>query len=149
MKKIILLFGLILISSSIFAQKISMLHPTLVVWKNDADKVSLKEAKYGVVLKDNLSLDVYIHQMYFNRMDNPNEISLEFRWYYYLSTRRSLMYVDKVSYKDANKKVKNVTVFSSVQKDLQNGWWEVQIVNAKDAGFLRIGKVSKFQIFVK
>jgi len=103
MKRIILLFGLILISMSIFAQKISMLQPTLVVWKNGADKVSLKDAKYGVVLKDNLSLDVYIHQIYFSRMDNPAEVSLEFRWYYYLSTRRSLMYVDKVSYKDAQK----------------------------------------------
>jgi hypothetical protein len=40
-------------------------------------------------------------------------------------------------------------MFKSVQKNLQPGWWEVQVVNSNDAGFIEIAKVSKFQIFVK
>ena len=149
MKKTILILGLILFSLSIFAQKVSMLHPTLVVWKTGTEKYSLKEAKYGVALKNDLSLNVYFHKLYFSRLSNPADLTLEFRWYYYLSTRRSLMYVDKVPYKDAKIDAENVVIFKSVQKNLQPGWWEVQIVNSNDTGFLEIGNVSKFQIFIK
>lgn len=150
MKKIILLFGLFVFSSNIFAQQISMLHPTLVIWTTGNNKVSLTDAKYGVIVEDNVTLNVYFHDLYFTKLANPSDVSLEFRWYYYLSTSRRLMYIDNVSYSNAIIAVKeNVVLFKSVQKNLQPGWWEVQIVNSKDQGFLEIGNVSKFQIFVK
>ncbi len=149
MKKILFLTVIIFAGISIFAQKISSLQPTLVVWKTGNNKISLNDAKYGVVAGDSLELDMYFHEYYFEKVQNKDNLNLEFRWYYYLSTRRSLMSVEKVNYKDAKKLQDNMLVFRSSQKNLQPGWWEVQVVNTEDGGFIEIAKVSKFQIFIK
>ena len=149
MKKILLLISIFLLSISGIAQKISTLQPTLVVWKTNGEKISLNDAKYGVYVGDSLAINMYFHQYYFENIKDKENLQLEFRWYYYLSTRRSLMSVEKVSYRQAKKIPNNVIMFKSVQKNLQSGWWEVQVVNSNDAGFVSIAKVSKFQIFVK
>jgi len=147
MKKNILLLILIFSANSIFAQKISSLSPTLIAWENNNQTVSINEAKYGVFFKDSLSLDVMFHQTQFDRITNANNIVFEFRWYYYLSTRRSLMFVDKVK---ANVQPNTAVHLSSTQQSLQSGWWEVQIYTSYDnGGFIQIGDVSKYQIFIK
>ncbi len=149
MKKYILILGILLSVNIIFAQKISNLSPTLIVWKTNSKKISLKDAKYGINLNDSLSLNVMFHKSVFDRVTDANNLVFEFRWYYYLSTRRSLMYVDKVKYKNADLSVANVVNLKSTQKTLQKGWWEVQIVCSYDNGFIQIGDISKYQIFIK
>ena len=148
MKKYLFLIGLLLLTGISFSQKISSLSPTLIVWKSNNEKISLVQARYGVFAKDSLSIDVYFPQQTFDRMSNAANVKFEFRWYYYLSTRRSLMYVDKVGYNKSNSK-KDVVVLHSSQQRLQPGWWEVQVVTTYDNGFLEIAETSKFQILVK
>lgn len=148
MKKIFFITGLLLFSYFLSAQKISSLNPTLIVWNLNDHKVSLTNAKYGVFLEDSISLNVFFHKSFFDRIDNAKDINFEFRWYYFLSTRRSLMFVDKIEYDNSHKNG-NIVKISSSQKTLQPGWWEVQILTSYDNAFLEIGDISKFQIFVK
>jgi hypothetical protein len=148
MKKYLLLIGLIFLSGISFSQKISSLSPTMVVWKLNNEKVTLVQARYGVFMQDSLSIDIYFPKQTFDRMTNAENVKFEFRWYYYLSTRRSLMYVDKVDYNKSNSR-NNVVVLHSSQQKLQPGWWEVQVVTTYDNGFLEIAETSKFQILVK
>lgn len=104
--------------------------------------------RYGVFVKYSLSIDIYFLQQTLDRMTNAENIKFEFCWYYYLSTHRSLMYVDKVGYNKSNSK-NNVVVLHSSQKKLQSGWCKVQDVTTYENGLLEIAKTSKFQILVK
>ncbi len=149
MKKLLLILVLFLSVNSLFAQKISNLSPTLVVWEMANKKYSLKDAKYGVQQTDSLSLNVYFHKSFFDRVKTADNITFEYRWYYYLSTRRSLMFVDKVKYNQGQTLDDNVISFSSSQKTLQPGWWEVQIITTYDNGYIQIGDTYKYQIFIK
>lgn len=149
MKKIAYIIIILFSFTTIKAQKISSISPTLIVWRNNNDKISVNDAKYGVFFKDSLSLDVKFHKTQFDRISNTNNLVFEFRWYYYLSTRRSLMFVDKVKYSNA-KITNNSVALNSTQQSLKSGWWEVQVYTSYDGGgFLEIGDISKFQIFIK
>lgn len=149
MKKITLLIIILFASNFIFGQKISTLSPTLIVWKNNNQKVSLNDAKYGLSFNDSLTLNVTFYKTFFDRINDAENIVFEFRWYYYLSTRRSLMFVDKIKYKDAIFSGNNSVEINSSQTGLQQGWWEVQVYTSYDNGFLQIGDISKFQVFIK
>jgi hypothetical protein len=149
MKKIIILSIFSLFAINLFSQKISNLSPTLIVWKNNNERISLRTAHYGVCPKDSISLYVYFSKYKLNKLYKSKNFSLEFRWYYYLSTRKTLMRIDKLDYKKAQKLKNNIVLFKSTQKVLQPGWWEVQILNTDDNGYLEIGNVYKFQIFIK
>lgn len=148
MKKIFV-FTLIILGATILnAQKVSTLKPTFVVWQKSNKNISLNDAKFGVNLDDSITLSFYFNNYAFKAKQNYDKIYLEFRWYYYLSTRKSLMYIDKVSYDEALK-LKDAIIYSSTQKPLQPGWWEVQVISSSDLGFLQFGSSYKYQIFVK
>ncbi|MBN2663931.1 MAG: hypothetical protein JXR68_09810 [Bacteroidales bacterium] len=148
MKKIILFIGLIFISNLVFSQKISSLNPTMVVWENNSEKITLSQARYGVVMKDSLSLDVYFSKFVFDRI-KAKSAGFEFRWYYFLSTRRSLMYVEKVDFDEIKELSDGNLLVHSTQQKLQPGWWEVQVFTTYDNGLLEIANTSKFQILIK
>lgn len=146
MKKTFIFFGLIFLTSLIFGQKISSLEPTMIIWKSNNNKVSLADGRYGIMLEDSLSLDVYFSQQTYDRFKEKN-VTFEFRWYYYLSTRKSLMYVDKVN---SFRHLGDGSMFvHSAQNKLQPGWWEVQILTSFDNGLLEIANTSKFQVMIK
>ncbi|MBN2663000.1 MAG: hypothetical protein JXR68_05070 [Bacteroidales bacterium] len=149
MKKLSIILIILFGANFIHGQKISTLTPTLVVWKNNNQKISLNDAKYGLVFNDSLTLNVTFYKSIFDRIGDADNIVFEFRWYYYLSTRRSLMFVDKVKYKDALFSGNNTAEITSCQKGLQQGWWEVQVYTTYDNGFLKIGDIAKFQVFIK
>jgi len=148
MKKILIISLIFLGSLAANAQKISNLKPTFVVWQKGRNNISLNDAKFGVVIKDSISLSLFFNNHLFETIENYENTVLEFRWYYYLSTRKSLMYIDKVNYKEALKQ-KDAIVYSSSYKSLRPGWWEVQVISSTDKGFLQFGSTMKYQIFVK
>ena len=149
MKKFVLILGLIFFSNLVFSQKISSLSPTMIVWQQNKNKVSLSQARYGVAIQDSLSLDIYFSQNTFDRISNSDDVQFEFRWYYYLSTRRSLMYTEKIKYSDVKVLNNGVIIIHSSQNKLQAGWWEVQVLTTYDNGYLEIANTSKFQVLVK
>lgn len=148
MKKVIIFTLFILAATILNAQKISTLKPTFVVWQKGDENISLNQAKFGTQVNDSITLSFYFNNYAFKARRNYDKIYLEFRWYYYLSTRKSLMYIDKVSYDEALK-LKDAIIYSSTQKPLQPGWWEVQVISSSDLGFLKFGTSYKYQIFVK
>ncbi len=130
----------------IFAQRVSELSPTMIVWNLDGNKkASLSKGRYGVKFRDSLSLDVYFSEQTYQRFKNKN-VKFEFRWYYYLSTTKSMMYVDKGKHLTA---LQNGSLFvNSTQKNLKPGWWEVQIYTNYDNALLEIARTTKFQIMI-
>ena len=149
MKKIILIIGIVFLSNLVFSQKISSLSPTMIVWQQNKNKVSLSQARYGVAIQDSLSLDVYFSQSTFDRITNSENVQFEFRWYYYLTTRRSLMYTEKIDFSNIQISNNGVVIIHSSQNKLQSGWWEVQVLTTYDNGYLEIANTSKFQVLIK
>ncbi len=148
MKKLAGIISLLLIVMSLNAQKLSPLSPVLVVWNTNDQNISLKNAKYGVQVNDSLSLEIYFNKLLLENNSKYSDLNLEFRWYYYLSTRKSLMFIDQVSYKKS-KRIKDQVIYRTTQYSLQPGWWEVVVVNLNDGGFLQFGNTYKFQVFIK
>ncbi len=151
MKKALLLPVLLLfLGVNIFAQnfgvqKISKVRPDLVIWKADGNTFTLKQARAGIVTPNKLSIEVYLDTSFRKVLNKQN---FEFRWYYYLSTRRKLMDTQIVPVSKAKIKDGSLVITSS-KTDLTKGWWEVQIVSTSDRGFVQFGKNISFQIFLK
>lgn len=148
MKKIILLLVYITLSFSAFSQNASKLRPTMIVWQCVDTKYSLNDAKNGVVLNDSVALKIYFNSILYEKMTKNSNITLEFRWYYYLSTRKDLMYIDKIESKKFDRSMKNAIIAMSQKPNLTPGWWEVQVICSLDNGFLELANTNKFQILV-
>lgn len=148
MKKILVIIFLLNTVINLNAQKLSPLTPILVVWNTNNQNISLKNAKYGVQVKDSLSLDIYFNKLLLENNSKYSKLNLEFRWYYYLSTSKSLMYIDHMTFKNS-KHIKDKIIYQTSEHSLQPGWWEIVVVNLNDNGFLHFGNTYKFQIFIK
>ena len=146
--KVLLVFTIVLISSTVIAQPISQIKPTHVVWKSDGQQVTLKTGKYGISQPDSLSIEIYFPQEYINQF-NKDDLSFEFKWYYYFSTRKKLITKKSVNYNANNFKSNKSYLIHSTRGNITKGWWEVQIIALKDNGLLELGTLSKFQILIK
>ncbi len=147
MKKIFTLVILLAIGLGVFAQSYSSLSPTLVVWNADGQKYSLRRAAYGVPQPKALTLEVYFRKQDLRNV--PSTLKLEFRWYYYLSTRRKFVKSEVISLQKAQETPDGAIKFTSTLYTVQPGWWEVQIVNSLDHRLIRYAKLNKFQVFVR
>ncbi len=148
MKKIFTLIFILAIAATGFAQLHSSLHPTLVVWNVDGKNVALRRALYGINQPDKLKLEVYIRQSDLQRYGN-RPVKLEFRWFYYLSTRRKFIKSEVVTLSEAKKLPKGLVKFSSTMDILQPGWWEVRVVNLADHRYISYANLYKFQILLR
>ncbi len=145
MKKIFTLIIFAITLNLGFAQ-VSSLKPTLVVWKADGTTYALRRALYGVNQPSALKLEVYIKASDVSKYKN---LKLEFRWFYYLSTRRKFISSQIVPLSKAQKLSGGILKFTSTLNTVQPGWWEVQVVNTTDRRFLSFAGKTKFQIMVR
>ena len=143
MKKVIFTFLMFLLSFSLV--KSQGLEPVLVVWQVDQNRVSLRKALYGIDVSNSLKLNVYFNK---NQLKNK-DLKFEFRWYYYLSTRRKLVQTQLLSLKDAKETAQGLYLLSSELTTVQPGWWEVQVVVYPQRQFISFANRNKFQIYVR
>ncbi len=126
-------------------KSICNIKPTLVKWEADGRSLSLKNAKQGIIMPQKLTIAVYIDTI---KLKNKKDFSLEFRWYYYLSTRRKLMDTRVIPLNKAQK-VGAAYLFKCTKTDLTKGWWEVEIYDTKKHSILKFAQITNFQIFLK
>ncbi len=148
MKKIFTLIIILALTVTGFAQLHSSLRPTLVVWNVDGKNVSLRRALYGINQPDKLKLEVYFRQADLQRYKN-RPFKLEFRWFYYLSTRKKFIKSQVVTLSDAQQLPKGLVKFTTTMDILQPGWWEVRIVNLADHRYIAYANLDKFQIMLR
>jgi len=132
-----------------FAQIGSKIEPTLLNWKVENTNITLKKASSeGILQPDSLSFEVYFDKLDIEKYMATN-VNFEFKWYYYLSTKKKLMDTYVVSYNPKNVQKDGSVVLKSTRGNISKGWWEVQVVAQYDNGLIELGSLSQFQILIK
>lgn len=153
MKKILLfsavLLGIFLTKNTFAQDKISKITPTHIIWNVNGSKTTLKEGSYGVGKADSLTIKVFFKDEIIRNLEGKGSLDFEFRWYYYFSTKKKLVETQVIKFSQDNYQQNGSYLISSTKKNISKGWWEVQIISKNDNGYLRIGKLKRFQIFVK
>jgi hypothetical protein len=155
MKKIIyiLLIMFFFIQTTLYSQiyyqtQSSSLHPVLVVWSANGTKISLRKGLYGINQPNELRLNVYFTSAQVKKLAEKGA-KLEFRWFYYLSTRRKFVQSDIKSFAQARRVRGGGYVLSSALSVLQPGWWEVQVISSTDHRPISFAGKNRFQILLK
>lgn len=148
MKKYWILILIAFCSLIVKSQNVSKLRPAMVVWQMNNEKIPLLEAKKGIAVKDSIEIEIFFNKVLYDNTITTKEVTFEFRWYYYLSTRRELMKIEKISSEKLDKNIKNAYILKSKMPTQTPGWWEVQIICLADNGFLEWANNNKFQILI-
>jgi len=148
MKRIFTLLIFIVLGASVFAQTFSSVRPTLVLWNADGQKVTVLKGRYGITQPSKLTLEMYFPASKLQYYASKN-LKLEFRWYYYLSTRKKLVQTDVVSIREARVNSQGTFRISSSLSGVQPGWWEVYVVASIDNKPVALGRTYKYQVFIK
>ena len=148
MKKYWILILIVFCSLIGQSQNVSKLRPAMVVWQMNNEKIPLLEAKKGIAVKDSIEIEIFFNKVVYDNTVTSKEVTFEFRWYYYLSTRRELMKIEKISSDKLDNSIKNAYILKSKMPTQTPGWWEVQIICSVDNGLLEWANNNKFQILI-
>jgi len=158
MKKIFFLFFGILFSLTAFSQT-----PARVIWRNgsqDGDIITLKDAAGGVELKSDVRQTKSIYassqadgsvgiECSFVKTDiealGKSGVSFEVKWYYYMSTRKSLMGTSTVTISPENAQ-DGIIKFICMRNNVRSGWWEVRIKNKATGEIIKYANQDAYQI---
>jgi len=147
MKKIILFLFLFFVIIKANAQSYSYIKPSLIVWEVENSKISLKKGLNGITSPNELKLSLY-----FKSNDVKNYLTqgvvLQFRWYYYLSTRKKLVKVENIPFSKAHNNTDGSISISSTLRGVQPGWWEVQVLSTTDRKRISYAGIDRYQIFI-
>lgn len=147
--KFLLLIFCVIIFKNANSQNISKLVPIQVIWNTGYDKITLKKASnFGIEQPDSLTLEVFFDVETIKKY-SAEELKFEYKWYYYLSTKKRLMDTQQVTLNTSNISEEDSFLLSSTRKTLNKGWWEVQIIALTDNGLIELGDITQFQIFIK
>jgi len=145
---IISIFAVFFINNTL-AQSISKIKPVVLNWKAANESITLKKASNdGITQPDSLSFEVTFNKSELEKYIGSN-VNFEFKWYYYLSTKKKLMDTYIVTYNPKNAKSDGSVVLKSTRSNINKGWWEVQVVAQYDNGLIELSNLTQFQIFVK
>jgi len=140
---------IIIFSTKTFSQSISSIKPVYIIWNTDIEKVTLKKASnFGIQQPDSLSIEIYFDKETIDTY-KTTELKFEFRWYYYLSTKKKLMDSQIVTLDKTKIQEDGSLKLFSKRGNFAKGWWEVQVVSLNDNGFLELGEITQFQMFIK
>lgn len=158
MRKVLFLIMLIVSVSELFAQT-----PIQVIWRNggkDGDIVTLKDAQDGVDLKQAVSKQRSIYsenttfgavsiECSFSKRDilnYPNgEVEFDVKWYYYMSTKKSLMGSNSIIV-DASNDSDGIVKLVCTKPNVRSGWWEVVVKNKETGEIIQYANQQNFQI---
>lgn len=149
MKRFLLIIAIFFAASfELSAQYYSRVKPILVVWQVDGQKVSLRKGLYGISKPPVLKISFYFDQRQ-AKLYTQKKVILQFRWYYYLSTRRKLVKVENVPFSKGEVNPDGSYTITSVLRTVQPGWWEVQVVSSLDRRYLRFANLDRYQILIQ
>lgn len=122
--------------------------PVQVIFNCSGSKVTLKEAKTeGVKLDSNLEIEVVFSEAELAKLNSPN-ISFEFRWYYYMSTKKTLMATTTVA-AEMDSAVDKLVWVRCEKKNVRQGWWEVQVKCKTNDSQIEFAGTKEFSILLK
>lgn len=122
--------------------------PVQVIFNCSGSKVTLKEAKTeGVKLDSNLEIEVVFSEAELAKLNSPN-VSFEFRWYYYMSTKKTLMATTTVA-ADMDSAVDKLVWVRCEKKNVRQGWWEVQVKCKTNDSQIEFAGIKEFSILLK
>jgi hypothetical protein len=150
MKKIILVFSILVCYLVTAAQPSSLLKPAHVVWKADDQNIFLPTAfRNGIAKPDTLALVLFFEKNDFSQFNQNKLPEFEFQWYRYASTKRFFVQSIKGIAKSTIRDGKYYVSIESKISDLKPGWWEVQVISYEDNGLVEFNELKKFQILIK
>lgn len=122
--------------------------PVQVIFNCSGSKVTLKEAKTeGVKLDSNIEIEVVFSEAELAKLNSPN-VSFEFRWYYYMSTKKTLMATTTVA-ADMDSAVDKLVWVRCEKKNVRQGWWEVQVKCKTNDSQIEFAGTKEFSILLK
>lgn len=146
MKRITIL--LIAFFATLYVQAQTELTPAQVIFNCDGNMVTLKEAKTdGTTLIPNLEIEVVFAQSELAKLNTQN-INFEFRWFYYMSTKKTLMATYTVA-ADMDSVADKLIRVKSEKKNVRKGWWEVQIKCKTNDSPIEFAGTKEFTILLK
>jgi len=159
MKKIFLFFLFVIFSGTAFSQT-----PAQIIWRNgskDGDVITLKDASEGIELKSDTRKQVksiYVDsqaqgsvgiECSFVKNDieaiGKGAVSFEVKWYYYMSTRKSLVGTNTVTL-DTQDSKDGIIKFVCMRDNVRSGWWEVKIKNKTTGEIIKYANQDSYQI---
>lgn len=145
---LIISFSLIFVFQT-YSQNISKIKPVHIIWNAGTEKVTLKKASnFGIIQPDSLLLEVYFDKESINSLKSES-LTFEFKWYYYLSTKKKLMETQTIVLDETKLQEDGSYMITTKRSNLSKGWWEVQATALLDNGLLELGNITQFQIFIK
>ena len=122
--------------------------PAQVIFNCGGNKVTLKEAKTeGVKLSTDLDLEAVFSLPELLKLNTEN-VSFEFRWYYYMSTKKTLMGTTTVT-ANLSEAENNLVYVKCEKKNARQGWWEVQIKCKANDTQVEFAGTKEFSIQLK
>ncbi|MBR6177233.1 MAG: hypothetical protein IKQ70_05030 [Bacteroidales bacterium] len=122
--------------------------PAQVIFNCGGSKVTLKEAKTeGAKLDPNFDLEIVFSKTELEKLQ-AESVNFEFRWYYYMSTKKTLMSTATVT-TDISAADDNLVHIKSEKKNPRKGWWEVQIKCKTNESQIEFAGTKEFSILLK
>jgi hypothetical protein len=160
MKKLFFVFLFLTLSGAAFSQM-----PAQIIWRNggkDGDVVTLKDAQNGVPLKagknaktrsiysenpnsGSVGIECSFPTNEIASMTKDGKLNFEVKWYYYMSTRKSLMGSNSVTIDDSAAQ-DGIVKFVCERNSICTGWWEVTIKNKNTGQMIRYANQDSYQI---
>ncbi|MCQ2974681.1 MAG: hypothetical protein MJ211_07710 [Bacteroidales bacterium] len=147
MKKVTLFLLLLVASINTIAQ--TEIEPIQVIFNCDGSKVTLKTAKTeGVKQTNTINVEAIFSKSELSKLNSPT-ISFEFKWYYFMSTKKTLMGTNLVNVNISEANKDGLIKVLCEKKNTRQGWWEVQIrCKTNDSQILFAG-TKEYQILLK
>ena len=146
MKKITMLLIALFVAAGVFAQ--TEVTPAQVIFNCGDKKVTLKEAKTeGVQLPQSLEIEVVFSDSETAKLNSEN-VTFEFRWFYYMSTKKTLMATNTIAVDSAADNDGLVRVVCE-KKNARKGWWEVQVKCKTNDSPVVFAGTKEFSILLK
>lgn len=122
--------------------------PAQVIFNCGGSKVTLKEAKTeGAKLDPNFDLEIVFSKTELEKLQ-AESVNFEFRWYYYMSTKKTLMSTATVT-ANISEAEDNLVHIKSEKKNPRKGWWEVQIKCKTNDSQIEFAGTKEFSILLK
>ncbi len=142
--KLTLLFLFVALSIFSFAQEL----PSKVVFENGSLTYTLKQSKEGVKQLENndIKIKFFIPRSRIEALGENPEI--EVKWYYYMSTRKTLMTNKTIKLSSENLSG-DFYVITSSNSSLTSGWWSVQAKIKNSSSDITFAGINEFSILIE
>lgn len=132
-----------------FNSNAQTIHPALMVWYVGDETVTLKQAQSdGVTATTSLKIEMSFIKDDFKSFTG-DEITFEVKWYFFMSTRKTLMATNTISINRFQADKDGILKMTGEKKNTRKGWWEVQIKCKNNDELIKYAGKTEYQILLK